>query len=75
MRNRESPPSSIEPEATTLRTLNEERMRLYRLYREKRLDREEYLERLRPLDEMADRIEMAILIDHASSEKEPSKRS
>ena len=59
----------------TLQTLNEERMHLYRLYREKRLSRAEYLRRLRPLDEAVDRIEMATISCSAFSEKAPSKRS
>ena len=58
----------------TLKTLNEERMHLDRLYHEKRLSRAEYLRRLRPLDEAVDRIEMATISCSAFSEKAPSKK-
>jgi hypothetical protein len=58
----------------TLQALNEERMRLYRLYLQKRLNLAEYLRRLRPLDEAVDRIEMAMISCSAFSEKAPSKK-
>ena len=53
-------------------SINIRRIRLYRLYRQKKIDRREYHRRLKPLDIMADRLEMACLSGSALSEREPS---